>query len=145
MGETSTSVEREIDLLRRETTWIIDELEHRAKHAFDLRAQAADHRYVAAGVGVAVIAGIAAIVYGRRQPQHREAFQRPRAIWGPLRWEAGERMRDVGEMKSKGMPKRVMWSMLAAVIVATAAFVAKRFSARLWEATFRERPPEKVS
>ena len=138
MGQSSADVEREIDLLRHETSLLVEELESRAKHVMD----PARNPRVLAGAAVAVLGGFGTIVY---MLSRRRTTEVPLRGWNPLRRRIDRLVNKASERRSNGMAKRVLWSMFAAGMVAIAALLAKRLSAQLWEATLHERPPEKVA
>jgi len=72
MGKTAADVEREIAAIRRETSWIVEELEYRVRRAMDLRAQAAAHPFLAGGTALALAGGLVFLV-DRLIERRREA------------------------------------------------------------------------
>jgi hypothetical protein len=147
MGETPSEVQRDIARLRQETGWIVDELEYRVMRALDVRAQARLHPFITGGVLLAVLGALGFLLYRvvepRRRPQGLAA--RLRDLAGMNGQRPGTPNEEGEKRRSGSMMKRVMWTILTAVMVGLATIVARRLSASLWESTVKEKPPKKVT
>lgn len=147
MGQTSSDVEREIDDLRRETGWIVDELEYRARRILDWRGHIAHHPYLSAVVSLAISAAVAAFVSAIIA--HRRSAVTPGARLRLRFSDSVRRVRHstplVEKKGGRGVLKRVVWTMFATGMVALAGILARRLSAALWQTALKERPPQKVA
>jgi hypothetical protein len=146
MGQTPAELQREIEDLRREATFAVEELEHRLRRATDIQAQVEDHPYIAGGALLGLLAGIGFFSYrlvaNRRRPATSVATLRQR-VAGAV--HKVEQAKDVEGLGAPSMLKRVLWAMLSAGTVALAGLLAKRLAASLWMTAMHESPPDKTA
>ncbi len=146
MGEKPAELQREIEDLRREASFAVEELEHRLRRATDVQAQAEDHPYVAGAALLGLLAGIGFFSY-RFVVNHREQstpVARLRQRVASTAHSIERQAEYVDERRKPNMLKRVLWAMLSAGTVALAGLLAKRLMASLWTTAMHESPPDKT-
>ncbi|MCC6179940.1 MAG: hypothetical protein IT305_31890 [Chloroflexi bacterium] len=170
MGATAADTQREIEEIRKDVTSAVREVKRRIARVTDLRLYARKaEEHPAAVVGAALgAAGVVAAVVMRqvveRRRRNRPSERLRRTVHGaadelgerlerarealPMRMRMGARGDDMDLAKGghlaenkPGMVKRLLWSGLAAGMMALGGLLARRLSAMVWRMAMREEPP----
>lgn len=158
MGKESSDIEREVEWIRRDTSAILDELEHRILGALDAGKQVREHPMAVgtAGTAFTVLLGLIGFaVFNRARERRRDRslvkqyLHSARDLMARQAEELKQvlpidvELRPVGarSRQKEGLFKRLLFSALASVVSALASYGAERLSNYLWAKYRKESPP----